>query len=261
MAAHGKRTVTRFDSTARTTEPIMSAYHLVHWQNPKPSQEQAYAAWLRESLAPVVLKEAGFRAIQFLALQAVQLQPVNSQPWRFCTLYEIETADLKATLSIFSDLTRRLPKERGWLEGDASHVFELTRPQLNTSNPVDLNAPLHLGFVMGNCIVGKEVEYDAWYDNIHSPEVLGTPDFVGMRRGRIASLQAFPDNEQPANRLVLLQIRSHDLHASIAEFIARALGTSPSGVTWQPREAAAGFASLQRTTHVFTPFSPRLTAP
>src|ERR1700737_2655192 len=109
MAAHGKRTVTRRDTTARTTEPIMSAYHLVLWQTPKPTQEQAYASWLRESLAPVVLKEAGFRAIQFLALQAVQLQPANSQHWRICNLFEEESADLKATLSIFSDLARRQP--------------------------------------------------------------------------------------------------------------------------------------------------------
>jgi len=238
----------------------MSAYHLVHWQNPIVGKEAAYAAWLRESLTAAVLKDTAFRAVQFLALQAVQLQPVNPQPWRFCTLYEIETADLDAPLSMFSNLARRQPKELGWLESDASHVFELTRRQLNTSNPVDLNAPLHLAFVMGNCIAGKDTEYDAWYDDIHSPEVLGTPDFVGMRRGRIASVQALPANEQPANRLVLLQIRSRDLHASITEFIARAFGTSPSGVKWQPRELAAGFASLQRTTHVFTPFSPCLIA-
>jgi hypothetical protein len=238
----------------------MPAYHLLHWQNPKPGKEGAYAAWLRESRAPALLQEAGLRAIQFLALQAVQLQPPNVQLWRFCTLYEIETSKLEETLSIISESARRRPKELGWLEGDVSHVFELTRLQLNTSNPIDASAPLHLAFVMGNCIAGKEAEYDTWYDEIHAPEVLATPDFVGMRRGRIASSQALPDNDQPANRLVLLQIRSHDLHASIAEFIARANGTSPSGVKWKPREAAAGFASLQRTTHVFTPFSPRLTA-
>lgn len=144
------------------------------------------------------------------------------------------------------------------LHGDAAHVFELTRPHLPTSNAVDATAPLHVAFVMGNCIEGREVEYDRWYDEVHAPEVLGTPDFVAMRRGRLASLQAAPQNEQPANRLVLLQIRSRDLHASIDEFIARAHGTSPSGVKWGPREAAAGFASLNRTTHVFTPFSPRL---
>jgi hypothetical protein len=237
----------------------MAAYHLLHWQNPVVGKEAGYAAWLRESLAAAVLKDAAFRAVQFLALQAVQLQPVNSQPWRFCTLYEIETGNLDATLANFSDLARSQPKELGWLESDASHVFELTRRQIDTSNPVDLNAPLHLAFVMGNCIAGKDTEYDAWYDDIHGPEVLATPDFVGMRRGRITSIQALPANEQPANRLVLLQIRSRDLHASITEFIARAFGTSPSGVKWQPREVAAGFASLQRTTHVFTPFTPRLT--
>jgi hypothetical protein len=176
-------------------------------------------------------------------------------------LYEIEAAGGRApsVLAAFTELARAKPLAAGLLHSDAAHVFEITRPHLPTGNPVDTTAPLHLAFVMGNCIEGKEVEYDRWYDEVHSPEVLGTPDFVAMRRGVLTSLQAAPTNSQPANRLVLLQIRSRDLQASIDEFIARAHGTSASGVKWGPREAAAGFASLNRTTHVFTPFTPRLT--
>jgi hypothetical protein len=237
----------------------MTAHHLVHFQNPGPQKECAYAEFLRASIAPRILAVAGIRSVQFLALQAVQLQPPNRQPWRLCSLYEIDAVDLSSVLQSFSSIARHGAKEAGLLADDAAHLFELTRPQLNTSNAIDAAAPLHFGFVMGNCIEGKEREYDAWYDNLHTPEVLGTPDFVGMRRGRISGLQADPPNNQPANRLVLLQIRSYDLYASIHEFIGRALGTSPSGIRWQPRELAAGFASLERTTHVFSPFSPCIT--
>lgn len=235
-------------------------HHLVHWQNPVPARECGYAAWLRESLAPQVLRVPGFVSLQLLVLQPVQLQPANPQPWRLCTLYELDAVDLAEPLRAFSELARHEPLGSGWLQGDAAHVFELTRPQLNSSLSIDMQAPLHFGFVMGNCIEGKEAEYDAWYDNIHTPEVLATPDFVGMRRGKLATSQSAPQNAQPANRLVLLQIRSYDLHASIKEFIGRALGTSPSGIKWQPRELAASFASLNRTTHVLTPFTPRLPA-
>lgn len=239
----------------------MPAYNVVHFQNCS-GQEPQYAAWQRTELAHAILGSKGFRAAQFMSLQPVQLQPSSRQPWRFCALYELEAprGEANSALEIFSALARRKPKESGLLHSDAAHVFELTRPHLPSRNPVDETAPLHVAFVMGNCIEGKEVEYDRWYDEVHSPEVLGTPDFVAMRRGRLAALQAMPQNEQPANRLVLLQIRSRDLHASIDEFIARAHGTSASGVKWAPRESAAGFASLNRTTHVFTPFSPRLTA-
>lgn len=236
----------------------MNTYHLVHFQNPSLDKECTYADFLRDVVARRMLGVSGIRSVQLLSLQPVQLQPPNSQPWRMCSLYEIEATDLPAVLAEFSSCARLDAKALGLLANDAAHVFELTRPQLNTKNAVDTGAPLHFGVVMGNCIEGKEAEYDAWYDDIHSPEVLGTPDFVGMRRGRLTEAQALPWNAQPANRLVLLQIRSHDLHASIREFIGRALGTSPSGIKWQPRELAAGFASLQRTTHVFTPFSPRL---
>jgi hypothetical protein len=240
----------------------MATYNVVHFQNCTAQQEPQYAAWQRGELARAILESRGFAAVQFMSLQPVQLQPTCAQPWRFCALYELEgtSEQAGAALQTFSTLARRNPTQSGRLHGDAAHVFEITRPHLPTSNPVDATAPLHVAFVMGNCIEGKEIEYDRWYDEVHSPEVLGTPDFVAMRRGRLASAQAMPGNEQPANRLVLLQIRSRDLHASIDEFIARAHGTSPSGVKWSPRESAAGFASLKRTTHVFTPFSPRLTA-
>lgn len=240
----------------------MPAYNIVHFQNCAVQQESQYAAWQRRELARAILGSPGFVAVQFMSLQPAQLQPASPQPWRFCALYELEAASEQAAaaLATFAELARRKPQDSGLLDSDAAHVFELTRPHLPTRNPIDATAPLHMAFVMGNCIAGKEVEYDRWYDEIHSPEVLGTPDFVAMRRGRLASVQAIPHNEQPANRLVLLQIRSRDLYASIDEFIARAHGTSPSGVKWAPREAAAGFASLKRTTHVFTPFSPRLTA-
>jgi hypothetical protein len=239
----------------------MAAYNVVHFQSCSAQKEPEYAAWQRAELAPAILGRQGFRAVQFMSLQPVQLQPSCPQPWHFCALYELEAtpAQASSTLEAFSALARRKPRESGLLQSDAAHVFELTRPHLPTSNPVDESAPLHVALVMGNCIEGKEVEYDQWYDEVHAPEVLGTPDFVAMRRGRLASVQALPRNEQPANRLVLLQIRSRDLQASIGEFIARAHGTSASGVKWAPRESAAGFASLNRTTHVFTPFSPRLT--
>ena len=44
--------------------------------------------------------------------------------------------------------------------------YKRTRPHLPTSNLVDATAPVHFAFVMGNCIEGKEVEYDRWYDEI-----------------------------------------------------------------------------------------------
>ena len=240
----------------------MPSFNLVHFQNPAPERESGYAAWQRVTLSPRLLRVPGVKALQFMAIQAVQLQPLAVQPWRFCTLLEFEAADSAQVLAAFGQHARSAATQEGLLAVDAAHLFELTRPHLPSLVPetIDESAPLHLAFVMGNCIEGKEVEYDRWYDELHSVEVLGTPHFASMRRGVIASAQAEPANEQPANRLVLLSIRTRDLHASIEEFIARAHGTSASGIKWAPRESAAAFASLKRTTHVFTPFSPRLTA-
>jgi hypothetical protein len=236
----------------------MPRYNIVHFQNPVVQKETAFADWQRRELSGKILAVPGVQAVRHFGLQPVQLQPPNPQPYRFASLLEIETDDLAGVLKSFTELARNPPKQEGLLADDVAHVFELTRPLLESPHQYDPTAPLHVSFVMGNCIEGMETEYDAWYDNVHSVEVLGTPGFFRMRRGVISTLQADPRDAQPANRLVLLFIRTHDLFASIEEFIARAYGTSKSGIAWAPREAAASFASLKRTTHVFTPYCPRL---
>lgn len=237
----------------------MPRYNILHYQNPTTDMETSFAYWQRTELPEKMLAVRGVQAMRHYNLQPVQLQPPNKQPYRLATVYEVETDDLTILLSEFNVLARGAAKQKGMLSSDVAHVYQLTRPLLFSPNPYDLAAPLHVAFVMGNCIEGKELEYDAWYDNVHSVEVLGTPGFFGMRRGIINDVQADPNDAQPANRLVLLMIRTHDLHAAIDEFIARAYGTSTSGIKWAPRESAAGFASLKRTTHVFSPYSPRLT--
>ena len=236
----------------------MPQCNIVHFQNPDPDRETEFADWQRRELAPQVLALPGVKALRHFALQAVQLQPPNFQPWRFSTIYELETEEPAAVLPEISRLGRAAPKALGLLKEDVAHLFRLTRPFIASPNAPDTAAPFHIAYVMGNCVTGKEPEYDAWYDNVHSHEVLGTPGFIGMRRGEICEEQLDPADEQPANRLVLLMLRTKDLYLSIEEFIDRAYGRSKSGVAWAPREDAAGFASLKRTTHVFSPYTPRL---
>jgi hypothetical protein len=236
----------------------MPAYNIVHFQNPDPEQENKFADWQRRELAPAVLTLPGVRALRHYNLQPVQLQPGNSQPFRLATIYELETDDVSSVLPEITKLARTAPKAMGLLQADVAHLFQLTRPFIASPNAPDTTAPFHVAFVMGNCIEGKEVEYDAWYDTVHSVEVLGTPGFIGMRRGVICAEQLDPADEQPANRLVLLMLRTRDLYEAIEEFIDRAFGRSKSGVAWAPRENAASFASLKRTTHVFSPYTPRL---
>jgi hypothetical protein len=202
------------------------------------------------------------QALQHYGLQPVQLQPLHPQPYRLASVYEIETEpnNLPAVLDEFSVLARRAAKAEGLLQRDVAHVFELTRPTLSSPRSYHPAAPLHVAFVMGNCVEGKDDEFDSWYDNIHSVEALETPGFVGMRLGALNPLQADPRDYQAANRMVMFMIRTYDLWATIQEFIARASGTSKSGVKWSPRAAAAGFISPRRTTHVFSPYTPRLEA-
>lgn len=233
----------------------MPNYNVIHFQNARLGQEAKLRDWLSGELMPALKRHAAVTAVTALELQAVQMQPQIDQPWRFALLYELHCENLQDVLSQLALMVRLEGQEIGLVERDVAYAYKLTRSYLPGVLAARDGAPLHVTFVLGNCIEGKEAEYDRWYDEVHSPEVLGTPGFVSMRRGILADAQMSAIDKSPANRLVLLQIRSFDLSGTINEFISRAHGTSPSGVKWSPREAAASFASLNRTTHVFTPFA------
>jgi hypothetical protein len=94
---------------------------------------------------------------------------------------------LQPVLQEFSSVARHGAKESGLLADDAAHVFELTRPQLNTKSSIDASVPLHFGFVMGNCILGKEAEYDT----------RGTMTFTALRCWALQILSGCDAAESP----------------------------------------------------------------
>jgi hypothetical protein len=74
-----------------------------------------------------------------------------------------------------------------------------------------------------------------------------------MRRGRLYLQQSDPQNVQPASALIVNCIQTEDLADTLGEFLARARGTSPSGIHWNYRSPGA---ALNRTTHTMRALTP-----
>jgi hypothetical protein len=106
--------------------------------------------------------------------------------------------------------------------------------------------------ILGNFVAGREAEYHKWYDEVHAPEVTGVPGKVAMKRGRLSALQIEPRRYCPGGELVYCAQQTDDLAFTIRDFIDRARGASPSGITFEPRSKAG---SIARTVHYFRKIS------
>jgi hypothetical protein len=75
----------------------MSKHNLVVFSNPVEGQEDEYNDWYTNTHLHDVIKIPGFIAAQRFVLSDEQMQ--SETPYRYMAVYEIETDDLKDTLS------------------------------------------------------------------------------------------------------------------------------------------------------------------
>jgi len=234
----------------------MSGHILVQQHNVASGREHEAFRWFQQDLAPRLFAQGVGSARRYKLLD-LQLQPENPQPHAYLSVFDFDPRTSPGALDALSHLAREEPLAAGLLTDDAAHVYEMTRDWVPSPNPADMLAPEYLLLVMANFVVEMEDEYHDWYDNVHGPEVLDTPGFTGLRRGRRAERQAAPVNDYPSNAVVLSTTRTNDIIGSLDEFRARANGESKTGIHWNFRSPSA---SLARTTHIFAPLTPRLTA-
>src|SRR3546814_7837141 len=78
-----------------------------------------------------------------------------------------------------------------------------------------------VSIILANYTIGRYAEYQDWYDNVHSGEVINVPGHVGMKRGELSELQIEPRRYCPGDQLVLCAQQTDDLLFTIRDFSAR----------------------------------------
>jgi hypothetical protein len=73
--------------------------------------------------------------------------------------------------------------------------------------------------VRSNPLPGKEAEYNAWYENVHLPELLQIEGVKAYRRFALATVQ-MNDKKQSHKYLIQLEIDSNDIPATISRMYA-----------------------------------------
>jgi hypothetical protein len=106
--------------------------------------------------------------------------------------------------------------------------------------------------VLTNAVVGRDDEFNRWYNNQHIPDALDVPGYVAAQRFALAAVQMPGAAASPWRYLAIYDIEGADLKATMTESMSRA------GTERMPQSDAADHSSS--AIFAFTPIGPRITA-
>ncbi len=231
----------------------MALHTTLHLHNVPDDQLAAYAAWFDGPHRAGLARLRGFQQADRYEVDEAQLGD-HYQPWRFVSVYDFDYAtpaiDLPALGPLLADA-----RDGGLIRPDDSeriYSYRLYGDWKGSPN-WQRDKPLSgVSILLGNYIAGRFEEYQTWYENVHSVEVANVPGHVAMKRGGLAEVQIEPRWYCPGDQLVMTAQQTDDLPFTIGDFVARALGHSPSGIAMEPRSTAG---SLARTVHYYKKIS------
>jgi len=232
----------------------MALYTTIHLHNVPAGRGADYAAWFDAAHGAALAHLRGFRSAERYELTPQQMMPDIPQPWRFLSVYDFDlpdpaidipalgplVADARDAGMIADDETERLYTYRLYSDWKASPNWQQSEPFSGVS------------IILANYVPGRRDEYQTYYENVHSVEVINVPGHVAMKRGELSPIQIEPRHYCPGDQLVLCAQQTDDLMLTIKDFSARARGVSPSGIAFEPRSTSGSFA---RTVHYFKKIS------
>ena len=227
----------------------MALYTTVHMHNVPDDRLTEYAAWFDGPHRAAVGHLRGLTAADRYQVAEEQLGD-HAQPWRFMSVYDFDMPDAAIDIPALGPLLAEA-RDAGLVADDDSEriwSYRLFGDWKGSPNWEKDKALSGVSIIFGNYIAGRHDEYQTWYENVHSVEVANVPGHVAMKRGELSTVQVEPKRYCPGDQLVMTAQQTDDLTFTITDFVARALGHSPSGIAMEPRSSAG---SMARTVHYF----------
>lgn len=169
----------------------MALYTTVHLHNVPAGRDSDYATWFDGSHRAAVGQLRGFIATDRYEVTPQQIMPDIPQPWRFMSVYDFDVpapaidipalgplvAEARDAGLIADDETERLYTYRLFSDWKASPNWQRDEPLSGIS------------IILANYVPGRYAEYQKWYDDVHSGEVINVPGHVAMKRGELSPIQ------------------------------------------------------------------------
>ena len=232
----------------------MALYTIIHLYNVPAGKEDEYATWFDGDHQTELGRLRGFKQTERYEVAKEQIMPDILQPWRYLSVYDFDTSTPEIDLPALAPLLANV-RDRGLIAADTAErlysykLFGDWKASPNWQQDQPLSG---VSVILGNYVAGHYEEYQEWYENVHSVEVINVPGHVAMKRGELCDVQLEPRHYCPGDQLVLCAQQTDDLMLTLRDFSARARGVSPSGIAMEPRSKTGSFA---RTVHYFNKIS------
>ncbi len=175
----------------------METYYYVIVNNPVAGKEKEYLTWYDNRHIIDVVAVPGFVNGQRFIRNETQMYP-NVMPHlpTYLTLYTVRTNNLAA---VNADITNRIRTGVTKFETPSvidngtgvGYWYKFNAPEIKTKRPMPaeyagkkLVTYKHMVFM--NALEGKQAEWEAWYDQTHSPDMLTGPGFLSSQRTTLA---------------------------------------------------------------------------
>lgn len=232
----------------------MALYTVLHLHNVPSDKQATFSGWFDGEHKNELIHLRGFTNAERFEVTTEQIMPDIPQPWQFLSVYDFDTETPEIDLPALSPLLANV-RDQGLISADtAERIYSYKLfGDWKTSTNYQAEHPLSgVSIILGNYVAGRYKEYQEWYENVHSVEVINVPGHVAMKRGELSATQLEPRHYCPGDQLVLCAQQTDDLLFTIRDFSARARGVSPSGIAMEPRSQSGSFA---RTVHYFKKIS------
>jgi hypothetical protein len=228
----------------------MALYTTIHLHNVPAGREADYAVWFDGPHRTSVSALRGFKATDRYEITREQIMADIPQPWRFISVYDFDLPDPAIDIPALGPLIADA-RDAGVIADDETerlYTYQLYSDWKGSPNWRPSEPFSGVSIILANYVAGRKAEYQKWYEEVHSVEVINVPGHVAMKRGELSPLQIEPRHYCPCDQLVMCAQQTDDLSFTIKDFSARAGGRSPSGIAMQPRSSSG---STARTVHYF----------
>lgn len=232
----------------------MPLYTTLHLHNVPAGRDGDYGRWFDGAHRQALAGLRGFLGADRYEVTPEQIMPDIPQPWRYLSVYDFDLPDPAIDVPTLGPLVAEA-RDAGLIADDETerlYTYRLYSDWKGSPNWQPSEPFSGVSVILANFVPGRRAEYQKWYDEVHSVEVINVPGHVAMKRGELSPIQIEPRHYCPGDQLVLCAQQTDNLRFTLRDFSARAGGRSPSGVVMQPRSQSASFA---RTVHYFRKIS------
>jgi hypothetical protein len=197
-------------------------YYLYVLNDSVPGREEEFNNWYDHQNVPDLVSIPGFVSAQLYIWSEHQLRPGASPPTKYMIEFKLVTEDIAA---VYAEVIRRT-REHTTVIGTAiapgaagSFTYRAITDVVSgqggdaaTSQGGSLEHYIQMVFAIAAS--GKEVQFNDWYNHVHSPSVASTPGFQKWQRFELSPVQL---GEVRADRyMVKFDIETRDIERVFA---------------------------------------------